>query len=77
VRELLGSPRPAGRHDLGSARRVLDRARQALDLPEKRYPREGLIGLCGALLRRWPELRGPREQPVIYGPAPHPPEAAP
>ncbi len=66
----------AGLQDLASARRVHERARQALDLPERRYPREGLLGLIGQLLHRWPELRGPREQPVIYGAA-RAPEAAP
>jgi hypothetical protein len=59
----------AARHDLTSARRVLDRARQALDLPDLRYPKEGLIGLIGQLLHRWPDLRGPREQRIVYGAA--------
>jgi hypothetical protein len=48
------------------ARRILERCRQALDLPEKHYPREQLIGLIGQLLHRWPALRGSREQPTVY-----------
>jgi hypothetical protein len=49
-----------------TARMVLDRARDALTLPDTRYPKEKLLGLIGQILHRWPELRGPREQPVIY-----------
>src|SRR5262249_36801915 len=46
-----------------NARRVLEKAREALDLPDKHYPKEGLIGLIGRVLARWPALRGPNEQP--------------
>ena len=49
-----------------TARRILDRARDALNLPDVRYPKEQLLGLIAKLLHRWPELRGPREQPVVY-----------
>jgi hypothetical protein len=49
-----------------NARQILARARQALDLPETGYPREHLLSLVAELYRRWPELRGPREQPVVY-----------
>lgn len=48
------------------AKRVLTKAREALDLPDKKYPKEQLIGFIGQLLHRWPEFRGPREQPVVY-----------
>jgi hypothetical protein len=48
------------------ATRVLAKAREAFDLPDERYPKEALLGLIGALLVRWPELRGPREEPVVY-----------
>ena len=47
------------------ARRVLDRAREALDLPDLRYPKEKLVGLIGQILHRWPSLRGPREAPFV------------
>jgi hypothetical protein len=50
-----------------SARRVVARARQALDLPDKRYPKEALVGLIGRLIHAWPELRSERERPVVYG----------
>lgn len=46
------------------------RAREALDLPDERYPKEQLIGLIGGLLYRWPELRQPSEQPLVYRTSP-------
>jgi hypothetical protein len=49
-----------------NARLILRRAREALDLPAQRYPREALIGLIGRLLARWPALRGANEQPRIF-----------
>jgi hypothetical protein len=52
--------------DADTARRVHDRARAALDLRDRGYPREQLIGLLGQLLHRWPELRQPWEQPIVY-----------
>jgi hypothetical protein len=52
-----------------NAARILNRARQALDLPDKRYPKENLIGLLGAVLARWPELRRPREQRLVFAEA--------
>jgi hypothetical protein len=51
---------------LESARLILDRARDALNLPDTRYPKERLLGLIAQLLHRWPELRGANEQPVVY-----------
>jgi hypothetical protein len=51
--------------DVGSARIILERARQAMDLPDKRYDKEALIGLMGQILHRWPELRGTREHPEV------------
>lgn len=48
------------------ARAVLARCREALDLPDKRYPKEKLIGLIGEILHRHPALRGAREQPVVF-----------
>jgi hypothetical protein len=49
-----------------NARKVLARARQALDLPDKGYPKENLFSLLAELYQHWPELRGPKEQPVVY-----------
>jgi hypothetical protein len=49
-----------------TARLILERARDALNLPDVRYPKERLLGLIAQLIHRWPELRGSREQPVIY-----------
>lgn len=49
-----------------NARRIVDRARDALALPDKKYPKEQLIGLIGTILHRWPELRRPSERPVVY-----------
>lgn len=48
-----------------SARRILARAREALCLPDIRYPKEELVGLIGRILHRFPELAGPAEQPVV------------
>jgi hypothetical protein len=52
--------------DADTARRVYERAREALELRDRRYPKEPLIGLLGQLLHRWPELRQPWEQPIVY-----------
>ena len=49
-----------------SARLILERAKDALSLPDTRYPKERLLGLIAQLLHRWPELRGAKEQPVVY-----------
>lgn len=49
-----------------NARVIHDRARQALDLPDKGYPKEQLLGLIGRLLHRWPELRNSGEQPFVH-----------
>ena len=51
---------------LESARLILERARDALRLPDVRYPKERLLGLIAQIIHRWPELRGVREQPVVY-----------
>lgn len=58
--------RNAAFHGPEEGRRVVERIRQALDLPEKRYPREALIGLIGHILARYPELRDPAEQRVVH-----------
>jgi hypothetical protein len=51
---------------LEGAKRVLQRAREALDLPDKRYDKEALVGLIGRILHQWPELRGKRERPQVF-----------
>jgi hypothetical protein len=51
---------------LDNARTILVRAKQALDLPDKGYPKEHLFALLAELCQRWPELRGPKEQPIVY-----------
>ncbi|MFG0332451.1 MAG: gliding motility protein [Maioricimonas sp. JB049] len=53
--------------DLETADRVHRQCREAMYLPDKRYPKEQLVGLIGRLLHAWPELRAETEQPVIYG----------
>jgi hypothetical protein len=52
--------------DPAVAPRVLAKAREALDLPDVRYPREKLIGLIGGILHRHPSLRGEREIPRVF-----------
>jgi hypothetical protein len=49
-----------------TANLILERARDALNLPDARYPKERLLGLIARLIHRWPQLRGAREQPVVY-----------
>jgi hypothetical protein len=49
-----------------NARAILQRAREALTLPDTRYPKEKLLGLIARLLHRWPALRGPGEEPRIF-----------
>jgi hypothetical protein len=49
-----------------NAVRVHAKAREALDLPDEKYPKEALLALIAALVDRWPELRGAREEPVVY-----------
>ncbi len=51
---------------LDTAKLILDRAKDALNLPDKRYPKERLLSLIARLIHRWPALRTRREQPVIY-----------
>ncbi len=55
-----------GAGTIESARLILDRAKDALNLPDTRYPKERLLGLIAQLLHRWPELRGVKEQPVVF-----------
>jgi hypothetical protein len=51
---------------LEPARLILERAKDALHLPDTRYPKERLLGLIAQLLHRWPELRGLNEQPTVF-----------
>lgn len=53
--------------DEATARYLLGRMREALVLPDQRYPKEQLVGLLGKVLHRWPALRGPGEVPRVYG----------
>lgn len=53
-------------HTPDSARLILERARDALSLPDTRYPKEQLLGLIARLLQRWPALRAAQEHPVIH-----------
>ena len=57
----------AARGDAGAADRVLRRAREALRLPDTKYPKEQLVGLIGMILQLRPELRRPRERITVYG----------
>lgn len=53
-------------HTEAGGRRVLELAREALHLPDHRYPKEELVGLLGQVLARHPSLRTDRERPVVY-----------
>jgi hypothetical protein len=63
----FGALMNAARADGTTARMVLRRARDALRLPDKKYPKERLIGLIGGVLAAYPELRIGREVPVVFG----------
>jgi hypothetical protein len=49
-----------------TAARVLAKAREALDLPDEKYPKEALLGVIAGVIAKRPALRGSREEPVIY-----------
>jgi hypothetical protein len=49
-----------------NARRIVERARDALALPDTKYPKEQLVGLIAKIIHRWPELRRAGEMPVVY-----------
>lgn len=48
------------------AQRIVQKAKDAMALPDRRYPKEALVGLIGALLSRWPQARGAGETAVVY-----------
>jgi hypothetical protein len=52
--------------DLALARRIHARAREALKLPDKKYPKPELIGLIARILAAHPALAAEAEQPVVY-----------
>jgi hypothetical protein len=56
----------AARHSEPVARRIHARAREALKLPDKRYPKAELIGLIGAILAAQPGLAAGAERPVVH-----------
>ena len=56
----------AARHDAAIARRIHARAREALKLPDKKYPKAELIGLIGNILAARSGLAGAAERPVVY-----------
>ncbi len=66
TRTLAFSALANAANSIDTARMILDRAKDALNLPDIRYPKERLLGLIAQVLHRWPELRGVNEQPVIY-----------
>ena len=57
----------AAKADLAAAQRILTRAREALRLPDKRYPKAELIAMIAQILAAQPSLRDASEEPVIYG----------
>lgn len=56
----------AARHDEPVARRIHARAREALKLPDEKYPKPELIGLIGGVLAAHPGLAAEAERPVVY-----------
>lgn len=53
--------------DARAAKRILDRARDAMGLPDKRYPKDELTRLIGKILNAHPALCETSETPTIYG----------
>jgi hypothetical protein len=49
-----------------SAQRVLAGVRERMSDAGSRGPREAFAALAGELLQRFPNLREPGEQPVVY-----------
>jgi hypothetical protein len=56
----------AARADAAVGARVHARAREALKLPDKRYPKPELVGLIGRILAIRPELATAAERPLVY-----------
>ena len=56
----------AARHDAAVAQRIHARAREALKLPDRKYPKPELIGLIASILAAHPALAGEAERPVVY-----------
>jgi len=48
---------------------LLSKMKDALSLPDRKYPKEELVGLIGKVLAKWPALRGKNEQPRIFRPS--------
>ena len=53
-------------YDAAVAGRIHARAREALKLPDKKYPKPELIGLIARTLAAHPELASAAERPVVY-----------
>src|SRR5690606_39032566 len=63
----FGALRSAALADHDAAEIILARAREALRLPDTKYPKEQLVGLIGQMLHARPELQSKRERPIVYG----------
>jgi hypothetical protein len=68
-RMAFAALRNAAWADEAVARRLLARMKETLALPDRRYPKEGLVGLMAEVLHHWPSLREPSERPRIHGEA--------
>jgi hypothetical protein len=53
-------------HDEAVARRIQARAREALKLPDNKYPKPELIGLIARTLAAHPSLASAAERPLVY-----------
>jgi hypothetical protein len=56
----------AAHHSEAVAHRVHARAREALKLPDRKYPKAELIGLIARTLAAHPALAGEAERPIVY-----------
>ncbi len=65
-RDGLAALANAGESDLEAAKLILPRAIDALDIADRRYPREGLLGLIGRVAGAWPELSGQAGSATVF-----------
>jgi hypothetical protein len=62
----FGAIESACLHDEAAGKALMGKMKLTLALPDKKYPKEELVGLMGRVLARWPSLRSAAEVPVVF-----------
>jgi hypothetical protein len=62
----FGAIESACLHDEAAGNALMGKMKLTLALPDKKYPKEELVGLMGRVLARWPSLRSAAEAPVVF-----------